>query len=207
MAPRSTYAELIVNNEAYGLYSVEESFTSSFVRERTGNDNGAAYEAIDCQGFVAPLGGCAALIEDFTRPFNPTAGAGEDLAAAVHGHERSGRAVRARGDAADRARPVDRGGRRRHGAGRGPGWVFEQRQQFPPVPRHGGQQAATVHPGTRRHLRSDEPAVARSGQAPAVGRLFQRTICPTAICSWKSWSEPRRGWNCTSKRSAACAPA
>ena len=53
MAPRSTYAELFVNGEPYGFYFVEESFTQGFVRERTGNANGPAYEPAGCQGLVA----------------------------------------------------------------------------------------------------------------------------------------------------------
>jgi hypothetical protein len=81
-APRATFAQLVVNNEPYGFYSVEEAFTGSFVHERTGNENGAAYEADDCQGFVAPaVGGCtpAAVLEYYTKAFNPFIGTGEDL--------------------------------------------------------------------------------------------------------------------------------
>jgi hypothetical protein len=79
-APRSTFAQLFVNNEPYGFYSVEESFTTGFVLERTGNDNGAAYEAGDCDGFV-PAGGCATIGDYYSRSFNPQAGTGEDLIA------------------------------------------------------------------------------------------------------------------------------
>ena len=81
-AARSTWAELSVNGEPYGFYSVEEAFTSSFVFERTGNENGTAYEADDCQGFVAPtIGGCAKILDFYQRAFNPLVGAGEDLVA------------------------------------------------------------------------------------------------------------------------------
>jgi hypothetical protein len=81
-APRSSFAEVFVNGESYGIYAAEEPFTSSFVFERTGNENGPAYESFDCRGFVTPaVGGCAKLIEDYSRPFNPLAGAGEDLTA------------------------------------------------------------------------------------------------------------------------------
>jgi hypothetical protein len=82
MAPRSTFADLVVNGQPYGYYFVEEAFTDGFVRERTGNDDGAAYEAVGCQGLVAPAeGGCDRMADWFTRPFNSAAGAGEDLAA------------------------------------------------------------------------------------------------------------------------------
>jgi hypothetical protein len=82
MAPRSTYADLFVNGEHYGFYFVEESFTRGFVRERTGNDDGAAYEPVGCQGLVAPSdGGCEAMEDFFGRSFNDTVGRGEDLAA------------------------------------------------------------------------------------------------------------------------------
>jgi spore coat protein H len=81
-APRSSFAEVFVNGESYGIYAAEEPFTSSFVFERTGNENGPAYEAFDCRGFVAPAaGGCPKLIENYSRPFNPLIGAGEDLTA------------------------------------------------------------------------------------------------------------------------------
>jgi hypothetical protein len=80
-APRAGFVEVFVNGENYGIFTVEEPFTSSFVLERTGNDNGPAYEADDCKGFVAPPGGCANLPANFSRSFNPLAGAGEDLVA------------------------------------------------------------------------------------------------------------------------------
>lgn len=80
-APRSTYATVSVNGESYGFYFVEESFTKSFVRDRAGDDTGAAYESTQCQGFVPPAGGCAGIVDSYTRPFNPTVGAGEDLIA------------------------------------------------------------------------------------------------------------------------------
>ena len=72
MAPRSTYAELYVNGAPHGFYFVEESFTQGFVRERTGNANGATFEPAGCQGFVAPRGGCEALADYFESNFNPT---------------------------------------------------------------------------------------------------------------------------------------
>jgi hypothetical protein len=82
MAPRSTYAELFVNGAPHGYYFVEESFTEGFVRERTGNGDGAAYEPHGCQGLVSPAdGGCDNMPDWFTRPFNPMAGRGEDLVA------------------------------------------------------------------------------------------------------------------------------
>jgi hypothetical protein len=80
-APRASFAHVTVNGVDYGFYSSEEPFTSTFVLERTGNDNGPAYEAFDCRGFVAPATGCARLLDDYSRPFNPTTGVGEDLAA------------------------------------------------------------------------------------------------------------------------------
>ncbi len=73
MAPRSTFANLTVNGEPYGFYFVEESFTSGFVRERTGNGDGAAYEPAGCQGFLPARGGCAGLAEYFSSNFNPLA--------------------------------------------------------------------------------------------------------------------------------------
>jgi hypothetical protein len=80
MAPRSTYAELSVNGQPFGFYFVEESFTKAFVKERTGNDDGASYEADDCQGFVPPVnGGCPALHQRYLRSFNELAGTGDDL--------------------------------------------------------------------------------------------------------------------------------
>ncbi len=82
LAPRSTFAELTVNGQPYGYYFVEETFTEGFVRERTGNSNGAAYEAVGCQGLVSPMeGGCDKMPIWFTRPFNETVGEGEDLVA------------------------------------------------------------------------------------------------------------------------------
>ena len=82
MAPRSTYAELTVNGRSYGFYFVEEAFSHGFLRERTGSEDGAAYEPAGCQGFVSPAaGGCDRIGEHFDRPFNPTAGLGEDLVA------------------------------------------------------------------------------------------------------------------------------
>jgi hypothetical protein len=83
MAPRTTFATLHVNGAPWGVYSVEEHFNKDFVRERTGNDDGAAYEAYDCQGFVRPEeeGGCARIVNFFAREFNATTGQGEDLVA------------------------------------------------------------------------------------------------------------------------------
>jgi hypothetical protein len=82
MAPRSTYASLFVNGQPHGYYFVEESFTEGFVRERTGNGDGAAYEPVGCQGLVSPMeGGCDKMADYFTRPFNAMAGQGEDLVA------------------------------------------------------------------------------------------------------------------------------
>ena len=81
MASRTSYAEIFVNGEAYGFYLLEEGFGKDFLRERTGNHDGAVYEADECQGFVPPAAGCAKLIDSYTRPFNPTVGLGEDLAA------------------------------------------------------------------------------------------------------------------------------
>jgi hypothetical protein len=82
MAPRSTFALLTVNREVMGFFMVEESFSKPFVRERTGNDDGPAYEPRGCQGLVAPApGGCASLPQSFTRNFNDMVGAGEDLVA------------------------------------------------------------------------------------------------------------------------------
>jgi hypothetical protein len=80
-APRTSYATLTVNKEAYGFYLLEESFTKAFVHERSGDDSGAAYEAGNCQGFVAPRTGCQSLPDFYPRPFNPMAGAGEELSA------------------------------------------------------------------------------------------------------------------------------
>jgi CotH kinase protein len=78
--PRTTFAELLVNGEPYGFYLVEESFNKEFVRTRTGNDDGAAYEPETCRGFVKPpQGDCTALLIDFKRSFNTMAGAGDDL--------------------------------------------------------------------------------------------------------------------------------
>ncbi len=80
LAPRSTYAELYVNDVPYGFYFVEESFTQGFVRQRTGNANGATYEPTGCQGFVAPReGGCEALAYYYESNFNPSAGGVEHL--------------------------------------------------------------------------------------------------------------------------------
>jgi hypothetical protein len=82
MAPRSTYADLVVNGEPFGFYFVEEAFTGGFVKERTGNSNGAAYEPVGCQGLVIPTdGGCDEMEDYFSRSFNETVGLGEDLAA------------------------------------------------------------------------------------------------------------------------------
>jgi spore coat protein CotH len=82
MAPRSTFTELVVNGQPYGFYFIEESFTHGFVKERTGNNDGPAYEPVGCQGLVIPSdGGCEAMIDFFSRSFNDTAGQGEDLAA------------------------------------------------------------------------------------------------------------------------------
>ena len=81
LAPRSTYAELTVNGRPHGFYFVEEAFSHGFVRERTGNEDGAAYEPSGCQGFVSPAAGCARIGDSFHRPFNPAAGLGEDLVA------------------------------------------------------------------------------------------------------------------------------
>jgi hypothetical protein len=79
MAPRSTYAEVYVNGAPHGFYLVEESFTQGFVRERTGNANGATFEPAGCQGFVAPNDGCEALADYFESNFNPTASAADQL--------------------------------------------------------------------------------------------------------------------------------
>jgi hypothetical protein len=81
LAPKSTYAELVVNGEPYGFYSIEEAFTRRFVRERVGNDNGPAYEAQDCRGLVAPQDGCERIVGWYNRDFNETVGEGEDLIA------------------------------------------------------------------------------------------------------------------------------
>lgn len=80
-APLTSFATLVVNGEEYGFYTIEESFTKSFVRDRGALDTGAAYESGSCQGFVPPAGGCAQLVETYGRPFNPTVGVGEDLTA------------------------------------------------------------------------------------------------------------------------------
>ena len=81
LAPRSSYAELSVNGQPFGFYFIEEAFSRAFVKERTGNDNGAGYEADDCQGFVPPEpGGCPALPMRYLRSFNAVVGTGEDLA-------------------------------------------------------------------------------------------------------------------------------
>ena len=80
LAPRTTFANLFVNGEAWGFYTVEEHFNKDFVRERTGNDDGTAYEATDCHGFVAaPDTGCDRIMGAFDRDFNPNLGQGEDL--------------------------------------------------------------------------------------------------------------------------------
>jgi hypothetical protein len=81
LAPRSTYAELTVNGRPHGFYLVEEAFSDGFLRQRTGNGDGAAYEPTGCQGFVSPAAGCEFIVDHFDRPFNPGAGAGEDLIA------------------------------------------------------------------------------------------------------------------------------
>jgi CotH kinase protein len=82
LAPRSTFAELTVNGRSYGFYFVEEAFSHGFLRERTGNEDGATYEPTGCQGFVSPVaGGCDRIGDHFDRPFNPAAGRGEDLVA------------------------------------------------------------------------------------------------------------------------------
>jgi hypothetical protein len=82
MAPRTTYAELVVNGQPQGFYLVEEAFSDGFLRERTGNSDGAAYEPTGCHGFVSPSsGGCDRIVDHFDRPFNSTAGLGEDLVA------------------------------------------------------------------------------------------------------------------------------
>ena len=82
LAPRTTFANLFVNGEAWGFYTVEEHFNKDFVRERTGNDDGTAYEATDCHGFVAaPDTGCVRIMGSFDRDFNPNLGQGEDLVA------------------------------------------------------------------------------------------------------------------------------
>jgi hypothetical protein len=79
MAPRSTFAELTVNGRPYGFYFIEESFTRDFVQERTGNSNGQSYEPTDCQGLLAPSGGCNAIVEYFTPSFNDAISLGQDL--------------------------------------------------------------------------------------------------------------------------------
>jgi hypothetical protein len=83
MAPRTAFATLQVNGEAWGFYTVEEHFNKDFVRERTGNDDGPAYEAYDCRGFVQPEeeGGCARIVNFYAREFNASTGRGEDLVA------------------------------------------------------------------------------------------------------------------------------
>ncbi len=81
MAPRSTFTDIFVNGEWYGFYSIEEAFNKSFVRERTGNDDGPAYEADGCQGLVAPADGCENIKGAYTRDFNPMVGNGETLGA------------------------------------------------------------------------------------------------------------------------------
>jgi hypothetical protein len=79
MAPRSTYADVVVNGAPYGFYSVEEAFTKRFVRERTGNDDGPAYEAQGCRGLTAPADGCERIGGWYNRDFNEAVGQGEDL--------------------------------------------------------------------------------------------------------------------------------
>jgi hypothetical protein len=78
---RTTYADVFVNGEAFGFYMVSEHIGKDLVRDLTGNDDGAAYEAADCQGFVAPAKGCAALVDLYEQPFNTTQSNGADLAA------------------------------------------------------------------------------------------------------------------------------
>jgi hypothetical protein len=80
IAPRSTYADVSVNGQPFGFYMIEESFSKDLVKARTGNNDGAGYEADDCQGFVAPVpDGCNGLPAHYKRSFNPLVGAGEDL--------------------------------------------------------------------------------------------------------------------------------
>jgi hypothetical protein len=79
MAPRSTFAELTVNGQPYGFYFVEESFNRDFVQERTGNSNGQAYEPLDCQGLLAPSGGCSQIVDYFEPVFNDAISLGQDL--------------------------------------------------------------------------------------------------------------------------------
>jgi hypothetical protein len=82
MAPRTTFADLFVNGQSWGFYTVEEYFNKDFVRERTGNDDGTAYEATDCRGFVALAdSGCDRILGSYERDFNPMLGQGEDLVA------------------------------------------------------------------------------------------------------------------------------
>ncbi len=82
LAPRTTYADLIVNGQPHGLYFVEEAFTDGFVRERTGNGDGPSFEPAGCQGFVSPaLGGCARIVDHFDRVFNDSVAQGEQLVA------------------------------------------------------------------------------------------------------------------------------
>jgi spore coat protein CotH len=81
LAPKSTYADIIVNGEPYGFYAVEEAFTKRFVREHVGNDNGPAYEAQGCRGLLAPPDGCEMMPGWYNRDFNETIGQGEDLIA------------------------------------------------------------------------------------------------------------------------------
>ncbi len=81
MASRTSYAEVVVNGEPFGFYLVEEPFGREMVRIGAGNNDGTAYEASDCQGFVAPPKGCGDLLEFYDRPFNDELGEGEDLKA------------------------------------------------------------------------------------------------------------------------------
>ena len=78
---RTTFADVFVNGEAFGFYLLEESIGRDFVRDLTGNDDGAIYEAGDCQGFVPPAKGCAALLDLYQQPFNVPVSTGADLAA------------------------------------------------------------------------------------------------------------------------------
>ena len=81
-APRTTFAQLYVNGQEYGFYTVEESFGKSFVRARGAMDTGAAYEAGDCHGFMPVNGSCDNLVDQYNAAFNSaTTSTGEELVA------------------------------------------------------------------------------------------------------------------------------
>jgi hypothetical protein len=81
LAPRTGWARVRVNGEEHGLYQVLEPVDKRFVLDRTGNDDGPGYKTLGCWSFAEPAGGCGALVQAYERPFNQSAGAGEDLAA------------------------------------------------------------------------------------------------------------------------------